>query len=196
MGNTPESKILKLEPTSIDFGNLSSGMGASAAINIKNCPSKISVHNDQLKASLITFANGDNTIEITLLPGTAGGLIWDELIIQKDSEEFRVPITARWIENTTEVTPRQSIEASTTSIKVPSQCFEEERTFKGKSCPLCNRNFPYNVVSGSWERCTCSWYQKIWNIGSYSYKELRYGVKEIPSYIKELWRIILDKEKW
>jgi hypothetical protein len=54
----------------------------------------------------------------------------------------------------------------------------------------------YNIDSGSWERCTCSWYQKVWNIGSHSYKELHYSVKDIPSYLQELWRVILGKEKW
>ena len=196
MENEPESKTLKYEPQSIDFGCLSSGKGASATIKVYGGPGKVTVRSDQLKPSPMTFESGDKLIEITLLPGTSGELIWDEFVLQTDTEECLVPVTARWVEKAAEATPEQSIELAVAPIKASERSSKEERTFKGKSCSLCGRNFGYNIDSGSWERCTCSWYQKAWNIGSHSYKELRYGAKDIPSYLQELWRVILGKEKW
>jgi hypothetical protein len=191
-----KESLLISKPQNIDFGNLHPGMGASATLNIHGGPGRVSVRNDKLKVSLATFEKGDTILEITLLPGNSGELIWDEFILEINTGEWRVPVTARWTEQTAETTLERNIETTITITEKPRLNSKEERTFKGKSCSLCGRNFGYNIDSRSWERCTCSWYQKVGNISSHTYKELRYGVKDIPSYLQELWRIIMGKEKW
>jgi hypothetical protein len=194
--NEPESKILKSEPQSIDFGSLIPGKGASVTFNVHGGPGKVSIRSDQLKASPATFENGDNILEITLLPGVSGELIWDEFILQTNNEACRVPVTARWTERTAETALEQNIEPAIAPTEELGRSSKEERTFIGKSCSLCGRNFGYNVDSGSWERCTCTWYQMVRNMSSRIIKDLRYGAKDIPSYLQELWRVILGKEKW
>jgi hypothetical protein len=195
MENRPESKILKSEPQSIDFGSLSPGQGASATINVRGGPGKVSVRNDQLKASPATFENGDNILEITLLPGVSGELIWDDFILQTDDEECQVPVTARWSGRAVETTLEQVIETAPIPNEKQRRAFKEERTFKGKSCSLCGRNFGYEIDSGSWERCTCTWYQMVGNMSKRIIAEIRLGFKELPSNIKEVWGIVQGKEK-
>ena len=193
----PKVLVLRTEPQSIDFGDLSPGEVASATINVYGGPGNVSVRSDQLKVSPQQWQEEQSSLEITLLGGSTGELIWDELILQSDNQELKVPVTARWMARTVE-TPT----SGTIAPRVMSQPQEarvaskEERTFRGKSCSLCGRNFGYNIDSGSWEQCTCSWYQKVRNISLHTYKELRYGAKDIPSYLQELWRVLLGKEKW
>lgn len=210
MGNVAESNTLKYEPQSIDFGDLHSGTGASGKLNLNGGPGKVVVRSDQLKVSPIAFEYGESLIEIILSPGNSGELIWDELILQTDTKEYRVLITARWVEKTAEtmqgkkpeplitpITPieKQKNETPTVPIEKPVKRFTEDRTFQGKSCWRCNKNFKYDENTGMWGKCTCTWYQMAWNITKQSVKEIRYGAKDIPSYLQELWRIILGKEK-
>lgn len=198
MENEPESKasLLKSEPQSIDFGSLNPGKGASVTLNVHGGPGKVSVRSDQLKVSLATFEYGDNILEITLLAGVSGELIWDEIILQMDNQELRVPVTARWLEHAVETPISETIEAVVAQRPEAARISKEERTFRGKSCSLCDRNFGYNIDSSSWERCTCTWYQMVGNMSSRIVKELRYGAKDLPSYLRELWRVIRGKEKW
>ena len=198
MENEPKSKasLLKSEPQSIDFGSLSPGKGASVTVNIHGGPGKVSVRSDQLKVSPSQWQEEENALEISLLAGVSGELIWDEIILQTDTQELRVPVTARWTEHTTEITLEPNIETTVAPPEKAGRSSEEDRTFRGKSCSLCRRNFGYNIDSGSWERCTCTWYQMVGNMSSRIVRELRYGAKDLPSYLQELWRVILGKEKW
>ena len=197
--NNAASKIpvLRTEPRSIDFGNLGPGEGGSVTLNVYGGPGKVSVRSDQLKVSPTQWQEGQNNLEITLLGGSSGELIWDELILQSDNQELTVPVTARWTARIVETPITETIAPQIMSQPQKARtASKEERTFKGKSCSLCGRNFGYNIDSGSWEQCTCSWYQKVRNISLHTYKELRYGAKDIPSYLQELWRVLLGKEKW
>ena len=199
MEDEAESKdlLLKTDPGSIDFGNLSPGEEASVTLSVYGGPGKVSAHSDQLRVSPTQWQEEQSCLEITLLGGSPDELIWDELILQSDNQELRVPVTARWTVRIVETPISETIEPNvmlqSQEVKTISR---EERTFKGKYCSLCGRNFSYKIDSGSWEQCTCSFYQKVWNISSHTYKELRYGAKDIPSYLQELWRVLLGKEKW
>ena len=191
-----KTSVLEFEPQSIDFGSLGPGQGATVTLDVHGGPGKVSVNSDQLNVSLTSFEYGDNKLEIALLGGSSGELIWDEIILQTDTSEFRVPVTARWTEQTTEISLEQNIETIVAHPQETKRSSKEERTFSGKSCSLCGRNFGYNIDSGSWERCTCTWYQMVVNMSSRIVRELRYGAKDIPSYLEELWRVLLGKEKW
>jgi len=195
--NEPKSKapLLICEPQSIDFGSLNPGKGSSVTINIHGGPGKVSVRNDQLKVSSSQWQEEENALEISLLAGASGELIWDEIILQTDTGEFRVPVTARWTELSTEATHEQNIETTVAPPEEVGRNSEENRTFMGKSCSLCGRNFGYNIDTGSWERCKCTWYQMVGNMSSRTVRELRYGAKDIPHYLQELWSVILGKQK-
>ncbi len=190
------ASLLTCEPQSIDFGSLNPGQGVSVTLRVRGGPGKVSVRSDQLNVSPLQWQEQENALEVTLLGGSSGELIWDEVALQTDTQELRVPVTARWTEHKAEV---PVVENTETAVAQPQQVVrssEEVRTFKGRSCSLCSRNFGYNVDSGSWERCTCTWYQMVGNMSSRIVRELRYGAKDLPSYLQELWRVILGKEKW
>ena len=198
MENDPEanSSGLDIEPQSIDFGSLNPGQGATVMLNVHGGPGKVSVRSDQLKVSPLQWQEKQSNLEVTLLGGSSGELIWDVVALQMNNQEFIVPVTARWIEHVCETPISETLEAVTAQLPEVTRILKEERTFKGKSCSLCGRNFGYNIDSGSWEQCTCSWYQMVINMSSRIIKGLRYGVKDLPSYLRELWDVILGKEKW
>ena len=136
-----------------------------------------------------------NKLEITLMGGVFGELIWEEIILETDTQEIRVPITARWIKITAPASISENSESLVPKHKEGTQTSEEHRTFKGKSCSLCGRNFSYDSNNGTWEQCKCNWYQMAINIGKRIIIDLRSGAKEIPSYLEETWRMVLGKEK-
>lgn len=198
MENDAESKVLLLraDPQSIDFGNLSPGQGASFTLKVQGGPGKVSVRSDQLKVSPLQWQEEASTLEITLSGCSPGELIWDEVALQMDNQELRVPVTARWLEHAVETPISEPIEAVVAQRPGAARISKEERTFRGKSCSLCGRNFGYDIDSGAWEQCRCTRYQMVVNMSSRIVRELRYGAKDLPSYLQELWRVILGKEKW
>jgi hypothetical protein len=191
-----KSSNLDIEPSSIDFGSLSPGQGATITINIHGGPGNVSVHSDQLKVSPLQWDEDQSNLDVTLMGGSSGELLWDEVALQINNQKYIVPVTARWKEQLGETQISYTPEAIEAQIPKATNHSKDDRTFRGKSCSFCGRNFSYNIDCGSWEQCTCSWYQKVWNISSHTYKELRYGVKDIPTYLQELWRVLLGKEKW
>ena len=197
MENEPKSKtsFLEIKPLSIDYGCLSPGQQATAMLNVSGGPGKVSFSSSQLSVSPTSFECGDQKLEITLMGGVFGELIWEEIILETDTQEIRVPITARWIKITTPASISENSESLVPKHKEGTQTSEEHRTFKGKSCSLCGRNFSYYSNSGTWEQCKCNWYQMAINIGKRIIIDLRSGAKEIPSYLEETWRMVLGKEK-
>jgi len=202
MGNgidEAESKEgLTVTPQSIDFGSLTQGQGATAKLEVLGGPGSVTALSDYLKVSPGSFTSDSSDIEVRLLGGSEGELVWDDIVLKTDSQEIRVSVTARWelpeLERTVDMGTRTAITQpaeTTTPLKV-----DVERTFKGRACSRCGRNFAYDTGSMSWEQCTCSWYEVIWNIGVRIYRDLRYGARELPSYVQEIWRIIIGKEKW
>jgi len=196
MDGTESKEGLTITPQSIDFGSLSHGQGATVTLNIRGGPGEVTVFSDHCKVAPTSFASEGGDIEITLLGGSSGELVWDDIVLKTDAQEIRVPVTARWelpeLERPVDTNAEPAV-AQPAEIKTP---LKEERTFKGRACPRCGRNFAYDTNSMSWEECTCSWYEVIRNMSVRIYRDLRYGVKELPSYVQEIWRIIIGKEKW
>ena len=197
LGNELEHQVslLEIKPQSIDCGSLSPGQDAKTLLHVSGGPGKVLLKSDQFKVSPTTFEKGENTIEITLLGGHSGELMWDEITLVTDAQTLTVPVTARW----TGITIQTSISENLEPIKLQHveepQRSSERRTFNGKSCSLCGSNFGYNTGNGTWERCKCNWLQKGVNISKHIIIDLRLGAKEIPSYFEETWRMILGKEK-
>lgn len=198
MDETKSNEDLTVTPQSIDFGRLSHGQGAAATLNVRGGPGSITALSDHLKISPTSFSPEGGDIEVTLLSGSSGELVWDDIILKTDAQEITIPVTARWglpeVEGSVDMGARVAI-AQYAETKMPSKV-EKERTFKGRACSRCGRNFAYDTNSMSWEECTCNWYQVIRNMSVRIYKDLRYGIKDFPAYVQEIWRIILGKEKW
>ena len=79
--------------------------------------------------------------------GVFGELIWEEIILETDTQEIRVPITARWIKITAPASISENSESLVPKHKEGTQTSEEHRTFKGKSCSLCGENSAMTVIT-------------------------------------------------
>jgi len=211
MENEQNSSYLKFDPQRIDFGDLPSGQGAKATLSVLGGPGSVSVASSQLVVTPLTFQQENSTIEIVLSGGSTGELLWDDLVLKTEKQEARVLVTARWGEyksekrkamgNTVEAPEIIKNETSTTieepkiTTIEPKPITDDTRTFKGRSCSRCGKNFAYDANSMSWEECKCNQFQVLANLGVKVYKDVRLGIKESPLYIKEVWHIITGKEK-
>ena len=180
---------MKSEPENVDFGCLKPGEGGNITLKVCGGPADVLTHTDQLQIVTPNFGAEGCEVQVTLLPGSAGDLIWDNVILRGDNDEVSILVTARWEE-------QEVIEA--TPIPLTQQTVpevHEERRWKGRRCSRCGKNFAY-LDSGEWEQCDCTWYEVGINVSSSIIRDLRHGIKELPSYCQELWRVILGKEKW
>lgn len=182
---------LKTEPESIDFGCLKAGEERDLILKVTGGPGRVTVNNDQLKVFPSIFGRENSEINIKIVNGFPGELIWDNVILQNEEREISVPILGRWeltqivIEGPSLVPPIQ--------IKNTGDII---RSFKGKACSHCGRNFSYDSNSDKWEQCSCPRYKMIFNISLRIVRELRVGIKDFPTYVQEMWNIILGKQKW
>lgn len=190
-----DASSLEIEPQSIDYGCLTSGQEVTAELNVSGGPGKVSVGCDQVIISPTSFDQGEHTLKITLLGGRSGELICDEITLTTDAQELKVPVTARWANIIVQTPSSENIESATPHPSEKVQNSGEHRTFIGKSCALCGKNFCYYSNSGTWEQCNCNVAQKTINITRRIIIDLRMGAKEIPSYLEETWRLILGKER-
>lgn len=190
MENESSKQPLKIEPESIDFGCLKPGQGGNIALKVSGGPCDILGYGDHFKILPTNFGMEDTEIQMTLLPGSVGDLIWDNIVLKGENEEVSLLVTARWEEQETVITP-----PGPPPQPVPPPA-PEERRWKGRKCSRCGKNFAYDLNSGTWEQCSCNWYEMGVNMGSYMVRELRSGIKYFPSYLQELWNVILGKEKW
>ncbi len=186
---------LRIQPDNIDFGCLKPGETGNVLVKVSGGPAKVLVNNDQVKVEPSSF-DGEGELKVLLSPSAAGNLIWDNIVLKRDEIEIKVLVTARWEVPAFQVNIGEALAmaaSKTTELPTPDSL---ERTYRGKACAWCGRNFGYNADSQSWEQCHCNWYQKGINGGSRVVKELRYGIKDFPSFAKETWNIILGKQKW
>jgi len=169
--NTSRSEpLLKVEPENIDFGCLKPGEGGNVTLKVCGGPGDVLVHTDQLKIVPINFGIENSELQVTLLAGSAGELIWDNIVVKGENGELSLLVTARWEE-------KDTIEAPPTPPPQPvSPQVQEKRGWKGRKCSRCGKNFAY-LDLGSWEQCHCTWYQVGINTSSRIIKELRYGIK-------------------
>lgn len=198
MEREPESKtsVLVFEPQSFDFGILSSGQEATATLKVHGGSGSVNFSSDHFKIAPTSFTPEGNDIEITILGGSSGELIWDDIVLKTDAQEIRIPVTARWGVRELEKPVHTATESPVIQEAEPRVRPKEKRTYKGRACLRCGKNFAYDIDSMSWEECTCNWYQLTRNLSERVYRDLRFGVKEFPSYVQEIWRIIMGKEKW
>jgi len=203
-----EANPLVVKPESIDFGSLSHGQGATVTLSVLGGPGNITFTSDHFKVAPTSFAPESGDIEITLLDGSSGELIWDEIVLQTDAQEIRVPVTARWevreLERLVDTTPQipvtdrpvdttaQAPVIQRTKAKAYSK---DQRTFKGRACSRCGKNFAYDENAGAWEQCSCNWYQMLVNMATHLIADLRLGIKYLPSAFRETWHVLLGKEK-
>lgn len=193
---------LKVESDYIDYGCLKPSEGGSAALRVSGGPGEILVHCAQLEVTPSNFGSENTELHVVLLPSPGGELVWDNIVLKGQGSEIAVLVTARWegfapdpmASKPPPIAPAVPvIRASTldeTSIS------SSERPWLGRRCSRCNKNFAYDASVHEWEECRCNWLQMLVNMVTHITKELRSGIKEFPSYMQELWNVVLGKEKW
>ena len=201
--NTSENtSSLKVESDYIDFGCLKPGEGVNTILGVSGGPGEVLVHCDQLDVTPCNFDYEDTKLNVVLKPSSGGELIWSNILFKSQDSEIEVLVIARWegtapepmVNKQPTTSPTMAIDTS--SSKNISSFSRSERPRKGRSCPHCHKNFAYDSSTHQWEECTCNQIQIMMNVSSYIFRELRCGIKEFPSYIREIWQVIIGKENW
>ena len=207
------SKIpFSVAPLAIDFGCLKPNDGATATLRVTGGPGQVIVHSDRLKVTPISFGSESTELQLTLLGGSVGELIWDDILLQGDTVELRVLVTARW-EGVIE--PRPKLEPLPVGEPMPPKPLSEEkekeiqetepevseseiekRTFRGRTCRWCGKNIRYDSDSQSWKPCkTCRGARIPISVLLRISKEFYLGLKEVRSSMAEIWDTLLGKEE-
>lgn len=202
-GDSRSTSPLKAEPERIDFGCLEPGEEASTILKVTGGPSKVVASNDQLKVTPLSIDSENNELQVMLLGGSAGELIWDNIVLQGEKDELEVLVTARWEEHPLQISSSLGDKVTTFpsgggEVTTPSpSALPPVRTFKGRKCWVCGRNIRYDSKTGIWlEHKNCKGIRAIGPFIMRSYREVYEGRKDLVSYLKELWNIIIGKEKW
>ncbi len=213
---------LLVSPINLDFGCLMPNQAATMKLHLSGGPGQIEFSKDHFSVKPQCFPSDETEIEICIASGSNGELIWDEITVKTDTQELTVPVTARWgisqageVEDITNDISIKDIVSSLSGKESPIPIQEnptdnnelydsqfstiqpdpmEPRQYCGRICSRCGKNFSYDVSTMSWEECHCSWYEVVLNLSRRTYKDLRFGVKEIPSYLQEIWQLLLGKE--
>ena len=180
---------LKVTPENINFGSLKPGEGGNVGLTVSGGPGEVLVRNNQINVAPSTFGKEDIVLQITLSPGATGELLWDNIMVTGVTEQLSVLITARWEEQ-----PTKELVAVQTSPRLLPK-YQSNREWKGRRCSRCNKNFGYNTNIGKWEQCNCNFYERSVNMSKRTITDLRLGISEIPSYLREIWMMVLGKEK-
>ena len=145
----------KVEPGNIYFGSLKPNNGKNAVLKVTGGPGDVLVYNDRFKVTPSSFGKEDTEIQVSLIAGSAGELIWDNIVFRGPSSEITVLVTALWEGFAPELVPEPFTPISGTQIST------SERPWKGRKCSQCDKNFAYDTNVHEWEHCTCNWYQKV-----------------------------------
>jgi hypothetical protein len=212
----PEKRVsLWVEPQGIDFGNLRPGRGANATLQVAGGPGQVVVHSDRLTVTPVGFGLESTELQLTLAAGAAGELMWDDILLQANTDELKVLVTARW-EELGDSTPDP--EPASVSMAVlqpapskplpPVQREEEQkpkavlnedegkkRTFKGRKCRWCGKNIYYDTNSRSWKACkSCRGARMPLGLMLRLSREFYLGTKELRPALTEIWETLIGKE--
>ena len=216
--------LLSVEPPSIDFGCRKPGDGANATLRVSGGPGQVIVHSDRLKVTPISFGSESTELQLTLLDGAVGELIWDDVLLRGGSGELKVLVTARWeeviahkpkLEPEAKPEPEAKAEPEAVPEPIPTKPLLgqkakeiqqaklevggneiEGRTFKGRACRWCGKNIRYDSDSRSWKRCkTCNGARIPISVILRISREFYLGMKEVGPGMVEIWEVLIGKER-
>jgi len=213
---------LSVEPQGIDFNCLKPGDGANTILRVSGGPGQVIVHSDRLRVTPASFGSESTELRLTLLGGSVGELIWDDILLQGDDGELKVLVTARWEEV---ITPKPKVkskpkpepmpEPERVYEPIPVRPFEgekereiqetepgvseseiEKRTFRGRTCRWCGKNIRYGTNSHSWKECdNCKGARIIVSAILRISREAYFGTRELRPSLAEIWDTLLGKEE-
>ena len=199
---------LWVEPQRLDFGILKPGHGANATLKVAGGPAQVTVHSDRLRVTPTSFGLERTELQLTLLPGSAGELMWDDVLLQGKGGELKVLVTARWEELSPPMPEPEQVSipepAPATMPKqeqeqvpdlAPTENQVDGRTFKGKKCRWCGKNIHYDSDSHSWKPCkTCRGPRIPVGMITRLSREFYLGMKELRPALTEIWETLIGKE--
>ena len=201
---------LWVEPQGIDFGSLKPGYEASATLKVVGGPGQVMVHSDRLRVTPVSFGLESTELQLMLLAGSAGELMWVDVLLRGNAGELKVLVTARWEELSVPMPePEQVSVLEPIPARPPPVEGEEEqepeptltenegekRTFKGKTCRWCGRNIHYDTNSRSWKPCrTCQGARIPMGVILRLSREFYLGAKELRPALMEIWETLIGKE--
>jgi len=83
-------------PRSINFGSLKPGEGANATLKVRGKLVKAIVRNNRLKATSLNRGSENSLVKVQLLAGSAGESLQDNILLQGERGEVKVPVAAQW----------------------------------------------------------------------------------------------------
>ena len=199
---------LWVEPQCLDFGNLKPGHGANATLKVAGGPGQVTVHSDRLRVAPASFGVEGTELQLTLLPGSAGELMWDDVLLQGKGGELKVLVTARWEELSPPMPEPEQVSIPKPAPATPPEQEQEQeldltsrenevdrRTFKGKRCRWCGKNIHYDTDSRSWKPCkTCRGAGIPVGMITRLSREFYLGTKELRPALTEIWETLIGKE--
>ena len=152
---------LVVDPESINLGCLEPGEGATSSIKITGGPVIAIVGNDRIKVDPVKIEQEQGIMRIEVQAGVEGDLLWDEIILQRGSEEKRVVVTAWWEYATSEIVVESDQPPVPQGIYTSRES-DTKRLYEGRVCLFCGRNRRYDSESRTWLKCEyCKSYNNI-----------------------------------
>lgn len=205
---TNDKNNLETSAIFVDFGHMHTRHDGSRSFVVGSGIEAVVSKNPNIVATLSLTNPEKPKVMLSIGGADSGEILWDEVILKDGETNRQVIVFAYWDDETSE-------DNSIDNIDIPDSTSDKERelvsqrityievaheatprTFKGRKCETCGKNFKYAAIPSEWEKCTCRWYEKMANLIHYAFRELRSGYKEIPLFLKETWSIIMGKAKW
>ena len=92
---TPTTARLQASVSSLDFGILRPGQGATQELEVQGGPGHVIVESDQIQVTPTQFGAGSTRLRVELHPLTSG-LLWTTLKLMTAGETREVPVMAQW----------------------------------------------------------------------------------------------------
>jgi len=192
---------LSVEPQVISFGCLEPEHEANATLIVRGEPGQVILHSDRLRVTPISFGSESTELQLTLLGGSVGELIWADVLLRGGSGELKVLVTARWEEVITDklnLEPEVKPEPEAVPEPIPPKPLPEqkERPFKARACRWCGKNIRYDTNSGLWKECeNCKGARKAISVTLRLTREIYLGARETGASLREIWDILVGKGK-
>ena len=91
----PTLARLQASVSSLDFGVLRPGQGATQELEIEGGPGQVIIESDQIQVTPTQFGAGSTCLRVELHPLTSG-LLWTTLKLMTAGETLEVPVMAQW----------------------------------------------------------------------------------------------------
>jgi len=109
---------LQASVSSLDFGSLRPGQGATLELEVQGDPGQVIVESDQIQVTPTQFGAEPTRLRVTIKP-LASGLLWTALKLVTAGETREVPVVAQWQD--VSVSASQPVSASSNSISQQAQ---------------------------------------------------------------------------